>query len=228
MLLIPCALIIHRRRLYERILYRAKAPPSCRHALHSCLARDDHPALLDMHNLFTTPVTEEITFSQVYEPLGTLNNPLSLQCPLDKQVAICQFVDAVILLIPSFLRPFCPFLPSTSLLPYPPRCYRYVRRLRSFSLKKSCSFFALASTAFRRYLHCERYWWDNACTFFSLLLVLVQIVAVFMHVPHSDSDTCAHEQRRSVLHHGSVILRYHLDGPFVDPVSRHTDRPPVL
>ncbi|KAI0338971.1 hypothetical protein BDW22DRAFT_662378 [Trametopsis cervina] len=47
-----------------------------------------------------------------------------------------------------------------------------------------CSFFALASTAFRCYLRRERYWWDDACAFFSSLLLLVQIVAVFMHVPH--------------------------------------------
>ena len=46
------------------------------------------------------------------------------------------------------------------------------------------SVFAIAATTFRLYLWRSRLWWDNAWAFFSLFCLLLQIVAVFMHIPH--------------------------------------------
>jgi hypothetical protein len=47
-----------------------------------------------------------------------------------------------------------------------------------------CGFVAICMTLFRLWLRRDRYWWDDAWAFFSLLNLIVQFGAVFMHVEH--------------------------------------------
>jgi len=47
-----------------------------------------------------------------------------------------------------------------------------------------CSAFAIAITSYRLWLRRDRYWWDDACAFLSLLFLFLQIASVFMHVPN--------------------------------------------
>lgn len=47
-----------------------------------------------------------------------------------------------------------------------------------------CGFVAICMTLFRLWLRRGRYWWDDAWAFFSLLNLIVQFGAVFMHVEH--------------------------------------------
>ncbi|KAI0084845.1 hypothetical protein BDY19DRAFT_997408 [Irpex rosettiformis] len=46
-----------------------------------------------------------------------------------------------------------------------------------------CSFFAILITAFRLYLRRAKFWWDDACAFLSSIFLVVQVVAVFLHLP---------------------------------------------
>ena len=45
-----------------------------------------------------------------------------------------------------------------------------------------CSFFAIATTCYRLYLRGDRFWWDDACAFLSMIFLLLQVAAVFMHI----------------------------------------------
>ncbi|EPT05663.1 hypothetical protein FOMPIDRAFT_1044980 [Fomitopsis schrenkii] len=49
-----------------------------------------------------------------------------------------------------------------------------------------CSFFAVATTCYRLSLRGDRFWWDDACAFISMVFLLLQIASVFMHLddPH--------------------------------------------
>lgn len=47
-----------------------------------------------------------------------------------------------------------------------------------------CGFVAICMTLVRLWLRRDRYWWDDAWAFFSLLNLFVQFGAVFMHVEH--------------------------------------------
>lgn len=47
-----------------------------------------------------------------------------------------------------------------------------------------CSAFAIAITSYRLWRRRDRYWWDDACAFLSMIFLLLQIAAVFMHVPN--------------------------------------------
>jgi len=47
-----------------------------------------------------------------------------------------------------------------------------------------CGFVAICMTLLRLWLRRGRYWWDDAWAFFSLLNLIVQFGAVFMHVEH--------------------------------------------
>ncbi|KAI9436119.1 hypothetical protein BJY52DRAFT_1130609 [Lactarius psammicola] len=47
-----------------------------------------------------------------------------------------------------------------------------------------CGFVAICMTLARLWLRRDRYWWDDAWAFFSLLNLFVQFGAVFMHVEH--------------------------------------------
>ncbi|KAF8262793.1 hypothetical protein EI94DRAFT_1600472, partial [Lactarius quietus] len=47
-----------------------------------------------------------------------------------------------------------------------------------------CGFVAICMTLLRLWLRRGRYWWDDAWAFFTLLNLIVQIDAVFMHVEH--------------------------------------------
>ncbi|GJE88828.1 hypothetical protein PsYK624_049150 [Phanerochaete sordida] len=46
-----------------------------------------------------------------------------------------------------------------------------------------CSAFAIVITSYRLWLRRDRYWWDDACAFLSMIFLFLQIVSVFMHVP---------------------------------------------
>ncbi|KAI0084840.1 hypothetical protein BDY19DRAFT_1023578 [Irpex rosettiformis] len=46
-----------------------------------------------------------------------------------------------------------------------------------------CSSFAILTTAGRMYLRRAKYWWDDACAFLATIFLLVQVAAVFMHLP---------------------------------------------
>ncbi|KAI0246060.1 hypothetical protein BJV78DRAFT_199416 [Lactifluus subvellereus] len=47
-----------------------------------------------------------------------------------------------------------------------------------------CGFVAICMTLLRLWLRRDRYWWDDAWAFFSLLFLIIQFGAVFMHVEH--------------------------------------------
>ncbi|KAF7317681.1 hypothetical protein MKEN_00855800 [Mycena kentingensis (nom. inval.)] len=47
----------------------------------------------------------------------------------------------------------------------------------------TCSFFALGATGYRLYVRRDRLWADDLCALFAALVLIIQIVAVFLHVP---------------------------------------------
>ena len=46
-----------------------------------------------------------------------------------------------------------------------------------------CSFFSILTTAGRLYLRRAKFWWDDAFALLATVFLLVQIIAVFMHLP---------------------------------------------
>ncbi|EIW78684.1 hypothetical protein CONPUDRAFT_31182, partial [Coniophora puteana RWD-64-598 SS2] len=62
-----------------------------------------------------------------------------------------------------------------------------------------CSAFAIVITCIRLYMRRDRFWWDDACAFLSMIFLFVQIVSVFMHVPNP-----------RVLSHMDNIAAYYL------------------